>query len=399
MERKFDAIILGGGAAGLFCAIESAKRGIQCIVLEHNSSIGAKIRISGGGRCNFTNRVVTADDFVSQNPHFCKSAISRFTPNEIIALVESYGIEYYEKTKGQLFCRRSSVEFIEMLLSECRLYDVHILTDCEYRSIDFDTSKKLFYVNTSQREIVGSSFVVATGGISIAKLGASPIGYRIAEQFGHQIVTPQPALVPLVWNTNEKQIFSSLSGISFDAKVTCGNRSVRDSILLTHKGLSGPAILQTSLYWNDGDPIEIDLFPNVDVTELFSLLRNGSKPISTILSQYIPKRFADTLCELFGIHRGQQLSNDELRKFCTTLKCWVVHPVGTEGFEKAEVTRGGVGTQHISSRTMQSALQPNLYFIGEVLDVTGRLGGYNFQWAWSSAFAAATAIAERQNTI
>lgn len=385
---KIDAIIIGGGAAGLFCAIEAGRRGRRVLVIEHNSEPGRKIVISGGGRCNFTNRTVTADNFVSQNPHFCKSALARYTPDDFIALVRRHKIEFYEKKLGQLFCKNSSREIVGMLTDECRRAGVTLKTGCSVSKV---TLQDDFLVATDQGVYRAPKLVVATGGLSFPKIGATGFGYEIARQFGHRIVQTRPSLVPLVFDNDRD--FGQLAGIALDTVVTTGKRSFRENILLTHRGLSGPAILQISNYWSWNRPILIDLLPDHDARELVRSNLGSSKTVANFLSRHMPSRFADVLTSgALGSTPMNKLNRADTERLIELLSSWNLKFRDTEGWHKAEVTIGGVDTKEISSQTMESKKVDGLYFIGEVLDVTGWLGGYNFQWAWSSGFAAGNSL-------
>ena len=385
---KFDLIIIGGGAAGLFCAIAAGKRGRKVLVVEHNAEVGRKIIVSGGGRCNFTNRDVKPENFVSKNRHFCKSALARYTPQNFIELVKKHRIEFYEKKLGQLFCCDSSRQIVEMLARECEWAKVEIRTNCSVKSITQpDETGGKFAVETNQGIFTGENLVVATGGLSFPKIGATDFGYKIAKQFGLKIVAPQPSLVPLVFADGKN--FSKLAGVSVDSTVTCGKESFRENILFTHRGLSGPAILQISNYWRKTDSISIDLLPTADAREIFEKNGTSKQNLDNFLSRFLPNRFA----EIFAAANFQnkplnQLSKKEVAQIVEKLNDWQVKFGETEGYHKAEVTLGGVSTAELSSQTMESKRVKNLYFIGEIVDVTGWLGGYNFQWAWSSGFAA-----------
>ncbi len=383
---KKDVIIIGAGAAGLMCAIEAGKRSRSVIVLEHAEKSGKKILVSGGGRCNFTNINLHYDNYLSRNPHFCKSALSRFTPHDFIAMVEKHGIRYYEKEMGQLFCRGSSNEIVNMLKKECSKAGVEIWLNCKISGIK---REDCFTLSTNYGVLESESLVVATGGLSYPKLGATDIGHRIARQFGIKITSLKPALVPFTFNAKDLKIFQEISGVSVDAEVNCDNNHFRGYILFTHRGLSGPAILQISSYWNEGDPIIINLLPGLDAYELFRTKQNSRMEMHNLLSGYLPKRFVREWCELYMESKPLNQYNDkELRKIAHHIHNWTIRPNGTEGYKKAEVTLGGVNTDELSSRTMESKKIPGLYFIGEVIDVTGQLGGYNLQWAWASGYAA-----------
>jgi len=381
---KFDVIIIGGGAAGLFCAIESGRRGRQTLVIEHNPEVGRKILISGGGRCNFTNQDVSFNNFVSQNPHFCKSALARYRPQDFIELVKSHKIQFYEKKLGQLFCQDSSRQIVEMLLSENQKAKVEIRVNCSVKTVAQD---KLFRVETTQGIFEAESLVIATGGLSFPKIGATDFGYRLARQFGLKIVETRPSLVPLVF---ADQNFTKLAGVSIDSIVKSGKREFRENILFTHRGLSGPAILQISNYWHRDTPVSIDLLPETEALEVLEQNHHRKQDLDNFLSQYVPNRFAERFVK--NNKPLNQIGKKELEKIAESLNNWQVLFNETEGYHKAEVTLGGVSTDEISSQTMESKRVKGLYLIGEVVDVTGWLGGYNFQWAWSSGFAAGSSV-------
>ncbi len=383
---KFDVIIIGAGAAGLFCSIEAGKRGRKVLVLEHNAQVGRKIIISGGGRCNFTNTNAKAENFISNNPHFAKSALARYTPEDFVGLVKKHRIEFYEKKLGQLFCRESSRQIVEMLLLECEKAKVEIRLNCSVKKI----CKNDFYeVETNQGEFFCESLVIATGGLSIPHIGATDFGYKIAKQFGLKIIETKPALVPLVFRKNISESFKNLAGVSLDSNVSCGKHSFRENILFTHRGLSGPAILQISSYWTRDQTIKIDLLPAKNAFEILQNSRESRKDLSNFLSEFLPNRFADVFCEtIINLKPLRNYSEKELTNVAEKLHAWQICFDETEGYKKAEVTSGGVSTDELSSKTMEAKRVAGLYFIGEVVDVTGWLGGYNFQWAWSSAFAA-----------
>lgn len=384
----FDVIIIGGGAAGLFCAIEAGKRGRRSLVIEHNAEVGRKIIISGGGRCNFTNINARPENFVSENPHFCKSALARYTAQDFVELVKKHNIAFYEKKLGQLFCRESSRQIVEMLLSECRRARVKIRTNCTVTQVSKDAG---FMVDTNQGRFSGSSLVVACGGLSFPKIGATDLGYRIARQFGLKIISTRPSLVPLVFAGGRG--FSKLAGVSVDAAVSANGQSFRENILFTHRGLSGPAILQISNYWDKNKPVAIDLLPSENALALLESNRGSRQNLDNFLGKGLPNRFAEVFtAENFPNKPINQLSNKEIAGVAAALNNWQAEFDQTEGYHKAEVTIGGVSTDELSSQTMETKRHPGLYFIGEVVDVTGWLGGYNFQWAWSSAFAAAQSV-------
>ncbi|HEX9657192.1 MAG TPA: NAD(P)/FAD-dependent oxidoreductase [Bacteroidota bacterium] len=397
-----DVIIIGAGAAGLMCAIEAGKRGRSVLVLERNQMIGEKIRISGGGRCNFTNKVTEHEHYISENPHFCKSALARFTPDDFIAMVKKHGIAYHEKTLGQLFCDQSSRQIIAMLEKECKDAGVRVVVNCHVSEV---RKENRFVVATNTGELESSSLVIATGGLSIPKMGATDFGYRLAIQFGLSIVQTTPGLVPITFSQKDVSFFSQLSGVSLDAIAGCNGQSFRENILFTHRGLSGPAILQISSYWKPGDTISINLLPDVGLREILEERRRSDQNLSTVLSDILPRRLAKQLCERYGwskprlprriLRGGQALhhyTTRELVSIAAELHEWKVEPGGTEGFSKAEVTCGGVDTKGLSSKTMEVINTPGLFFIGEVVDVTGHLGGYNFQWGWASGFVAGQVV-------
>lgn len=380
-----DAIVIGGGAAGLFCAAQAGRRGKRVLVIERNAQVGRKIIVSGGGRCNFTNRSVTAENFVSRNPHFAKSALARYTPQDFIDLVHKHKIAYYEKKLGQLFCRESSKQIVEMLLAECREAKVWIATGCTVEKVAKDA---LFSVRTDQGTFESERLVIATGGLSFAKVGATDFGYKTARQFGLKIVETRPSLVPLVLSGES---FRELAGISVDSVVSSGDSSFRENILFTHRGLSGPAVLQISNYWHKSQSVFIDLLCGTDAQEMLRGNRSSSKRLDTFLAAHIPAKVAERLFGT-GSRRVSEMSDGEIAAAAERLSRWEVAFKDTEGYDKAEVTLGGVSTDELSSKTFESKKVPGLYFIGEVVDVTGWLGGYNFQWAWSSGYAAAQAI-------
>jgi predicted Rossmann fold flavoprotein len=386
-----DVIVIGAGAAGMMCAAQAGQRGRRVLLIEHYHKLGEKIRISGGGRCNFTNLHCAPEHFLSQNPHFCRSALARYTPRHFIAMVERHGIAYHEKTLGQLFCDDSAQQIIDMLKSECDRGGVEWRMPCEVREVTREG--KVFAVTTDQGIYRAPSLVVATGGLSVPKIGAGPFGYRLAEQFGLKVVAPRPALVPLSFDPAALARFGDLSGISIDAEVSCNGGRFREKLLLTHRGLSGPAILQISSYWRGGDFIEIDLLPGRDAEAWLLAEQSSRAQLDNLLAQALPRRFAQQWC---AAHGGSgplsQFSRSALKALAHGLHHWRVQPSGTLGYNKAEVTLGGVDTDDLSSKTMEARTQPGLFFIGEVVDVTGHLGGFNFQWAWASGHAAAQAV-------
>jgi len=386
---SFDALILGGGAAGLMCAIEAGKRGRRIAILEHAEQIGKKILISGGGRCNFTNIHCQPDNFLSDNPHFAKSALARYTPADFAALVEKHKIRYHEKTLGQLFCDGSAREILNMLEEECRAAGVTIFVRTR---IDEVRRSEQFVLQAEENEFRAPVLVVATGGLSIPKIGATSFGYDLARQFGLKIVNPRPGLVPLVFNSEDQFHFCDLAGVSSGVIATCdGGPQFREKMLITHRGLSGPAILQISSYWTNGAEIGIDLAPGRELTSEF---RDRKRPrtsavLRSELRKLMPNRLADRWLDLHLLSSWNNAFLDALER---DLHSWTITPTGTEGFEKAEVTVGGVSTDELSAKTMESRKVPGLFFIGEVVDVTGHLGGFNFQWAWASGVAAGRAL-------
>jgi predicted Rossmann fold flavoprotein len=386
-----DVIIIGAGAAGLMCAIEAGKRGRSVLVLDHNKKVGEKIRISGGGRCNFTNRNANPSNFISQNPHFCKSALARYTPTDFISLIEKYVIKYHERDHGQLFCDGSAEQIVQMLLEECRCVGVAIQTNSEIKKIT--RLENRFELITDHSSLITAHLVIATGGLSIPKMGATNYGLKIAERFGINIVPPRPGLVPLTFHSKDFDGFKDLSGISIDVEIRCNKISFRENMLLTYHGLSGPAILQISSYWNPRDPISINLLPDIDILDILKEHHQSKKQLATILGQFLPARFVKVWLEQRGGSRPlNQYSASELKEIARHLSDWQITPSGTEGYPKAEVTVGGIDTDELSSKTLESKKIPGLYFIGEVVDVTGWLGGYNFQWAWSSGWAAGQVV-------
>jgi predicted Rossmann fold flavoprotein len=387
MSRRFDAIVLGAGAAGLFCAAEAGRRGRRVAVLERSERPGKKILISGGGRCNFTNIHCKPENFLSSNPHFAKSSLARFTPADFIALVESHRIRYHEKTLGQLFCDGSAQEILALLEAECRAGGVQVFTSQQVTEIRKDTE---FVVRTDREELHTNALVVATGGLSIPKMGATGLGYDLARQFGLKIQPTRPALVPLVFGRGDQKAYCDLAGVSAEVIASANGASFREKMLITHRGLSGPAILQASSYWEPGKPVTLDLAPERDITSAVyrAKFRNTSELVAAFQGS-LPRRFAERWVQL---HEPASLSNASLEKFEREIHSWSVVPANTEGYEKAEVTAGGVDTDELSSKTMESRKVPGLFFIGEVVDVTGHLGGFNFQWAWASAAAAGRAL-------
>lgn len=387
-----DVLVIGAGAAGLMCAIEAGKRGRRVAVLEHNAQVGRKILISGGGRCNFTNTGARPEHFLSANPHFAKSALARYGPQDFLALVRRHGIAWHEKTAGQLFCDGSAREIVAMLEAECAAAGVRVETGRAVRSV---RKYGAFEVVDDADSWRAASLVIATGGLCIPKIGASPFGYSVARQFGLRMVECRPALAPLTFSREDQARYGSLAGVSTEVLARAGGRAFREKMLFTHRGLSGPAVLQASSYWTPGSPLEIDLLPGVDPVPVLQDERaaGGRSQVRTVLSRWLPKRLADRWFEVRGAPKPLAgLSDREIGGIAAALHCWRVMPAGTEGYEKAEVTAGGVDTGELSSQTLESRKAPGLYFIGEVVDVTGQLGGFNFQWAWASGFAAGQSV-------
>ncbi len=385
---KRDVIIIGAGASGMMCAIECGKRGRSVLVLDHASKIGRKIRISGGGSCNFTNINMNPTNYISNNPHFCKSALSRFTPDDFIAMLEKHGVKYEEREEGQLFCTKSSEEIIRMLEKESNDAGVNIILNCQVQDVK---KEDYFMVSTNHGIFESESLVIATGGASYPQSGASGIGYKIAKQFGLKITELKPALVPFIFSPEDLAIFGELSGISIDAAIKCNKMEFRGSILFTHRGLSGPAILQSSSYWKEGDAIVIDLLPDIDIYGLFIEKQQSKSKIKihNLLSQYLPSRFAKMWCDSnIQSKPVNQYNEKELKGIARLVHNWEVKPDSTEDFKTAEVTLGGIDTNELSSKTMESRKVKGLYFTGEVIDVTGQLGGYNLHWAWTCGFVA-----------
>ena len=389
--RSYDVIVVGGGAAGLMCAITAGRRGRRVLVLEGSNKIGKKILMSGGGRCNFTNLNTRPSNFISENPHFCKSALSRFTPYDFLAMVEQHGIDYHEKTAGQLFCDHSSRDILQMLVRECDAASVDILTDCDIRAIDYEQS---YSVKLANAGFEADSLIVASGGLSIPKMGASDFSYRLARQFGLRVLDTRAGLVPFTFTGATQELTTRVSGVSIACTLSCPAMEFTDDALFTHRGLSGPGALQLSSYWQTGENIEMNVFPGVDVEALLLAAKEAQSRalIRTVLSEHLPRALIIELQNLLWAEYedtpiGEQ-PNDRLRMLARELQKWALRPSGTEGYRTAEVTLGGIDTRELSSRTMESNRQPGLYFIGEAVDVTGHLGGFNFQWAWSSAHAA-----------
>jgi predicted Rossmann fold flavoprotein len=385
--RKFDAIVLGAGAAGLFCAIEAGKRGRRVAVLERADRLGKKILISGGGRCNFTNINCPPENFLSSDPHFAKSALARFTPADFIALVEKHRIPYHEKTLGQLFCDRSASDITNLLESESRAVSVQIFLNTNIREVQRSTE---FIVHCDSADFAAAVLVVATGGLSIPKMSATAFGYNLARQFGINIIPPRPALVPLLFHSVDRRRYSELAGVSAEVIASADHQSFREKMLFTHRGLSGPAILQISSYWKEGRPISLDLAPDRNVSASIRAAKTRNIAAARkAFQEFLPARLASRWLEF---HQPQSFTNAALDALEQQTHAWSVTPAGTEGYDKAEVTSGGVDTRQLSSETMESRSVPGLFFIGEVVDVTGHLGGFNFQWAWASAAAAGRSL-------
>ena len=398
--HSHDSLILGAGAAGLMCAINAAQRGRKVLVLDRSNKVGKKILMSGGGRCNFTNLHTSPERFLSANPHFCKSALSRYTQWDFIEMVERHGIDYFEKEtvnglSGQLFCRQSSKQIINMLLEECRSAGATVKLNCETESVEQDPTG--FRLRTSAGVQQAGSLVVATGGLSVPSLGGSPFGYRLAEQFDFDLLPTRAGLVPLTFTGSEHEVFARLSGISCETMVSCGGKAFHEDLLFTHRGLSGPVILQASSHWSPGDVIEVNLLPGLNAaSKLVSWKKSHPRSLlRTRLERLLPHKLVIELEGMFWPDRAErplaEWSDRVLNTVASSLQRWTLKPAGTEGYRTAEVTMGGIDTRHLSSKTMESAVS-GLFFIGEVVDVTGHLGGFNFQWAWSSGYAAGLAV-------
>ncbi|WP_426124111.1 NAD(P)/FAD-dependent oxidoreductase [Pararhizobium sp. PWRC1-1] len=393
MAEQFDVVIIGAGAAGMMAAIEAGKRGRRVVVLDHAKAPGEKIRISGGGRCNFTNIHASPKNFLSANPHFCKSALARYTPHDFISLVDRYNIAWHEKTLGQLFCDDTAKDIIRMLLTEMKEARAVLRLGAQVQTVDKTVSG--FRIVTADGAIDCSSLIAASGGKSIPKMGATGFAYKIAEQFGLPLVETRPGLVPLTLDPTQLESLNALAGVAVDAQVRCGKTMFEEALLITHRGLSGPAILQISSYWREGGDIRLNLLPHVDIAALLKAARkeNGRQALQTALAEALPKRLAQFFTETAGLSNRPlaDLSDKAIDAFCLTIKDWAITPAGSEGYRTAEVTLGGIDTKALDSRTMRARDVPGLYFIGECVDVTGWLGGYNFQWAWASGFSAGQA--------
>ena len=389
MKPLYDVIVIGAGAAGLMCAIEAGKRGRKVWLVDHTKKIAEKIRISGGGRCNFTNLHANPKTFLSGNPHFCKSALSQYTQHDFIALVQRHGIAFHEKKLGQLFCDDSAQQIIDMLVREVQ--DAGVILQNETIVENIEAIEGGFRVFTNRDVVECQSLVIATGGLSIPKIGATKFGYEIAKQFGLNVIETRPGLVPLMFQSVLLERCKDLRGLSVEATVSCGKTSFSEGLLFTHRGLSGPSILQISSYWQEGQEIVIDLAPGIDALAFLKVQKKtrAKQNIQTVLSDILPGRLADSICTTVGVSgRIADLPDASLKKLAGHINGWQIKPSGTEGYRTAEVTLGGVDTNELSSKTMESKKQPGLHFIGEVVDVTGHLGGFNFQWAWSSGYAA-----------
>jgi predicted Rossmann fold flavoprotein len=401
---KTDVIIIGSGAAGLMCAMQAGQRGRSVVLLDHAKKLAEKIRISGGGHCNFTNLDSGPENFISSNPDFCRSALARYTPRDFIALLQKHGIGYHEKTLGQLFCDDEAEVLIAMLREECDAAGVKRFMSCEIEKIERSPrplagegqgERVKYHVSTSRGEFEAKSLVIATGGLSIPKTGATPFGYHVAEQFGIPIAKLRPGLVPLSFAPDDWKPYADLTGVSLDVTVSFGKHAFRENMLVTHRGLSGPAILQISSYWQHGQPLHIDLLPACDMAALLDEQKASKKLLSNYLTQWFPKSFAEVWCaQLPGVENKplNQYNDKQRKQIAATLHNWQITPSGTLGYNKAEVTCGGIDTRALSSKTMECKDVPGLYFIGEVVDVTGQLGGHNFQWAWASGHAAGQAV-------
>lgn len=412
--QHFDVVVVGGGAAGLMCAITAGQRGRRVLVVEHANRVGKKILMSGGGRCNFTNTGATPANFLSNNPHFCKSALARYTPAHFIEMVERHGIAYHEKELGQLFCDESSKLIVKMLLDECAAAGVRVETGCSIERVQHAGSGPatsgasaqaptasgpiadgMFRFHTTRGPFAAPALVVACGGLSIPSMGASGFGYELARQFGHSVLPTRAGLVPLTLSGKHQERLADLSGVALPVTAQCNGKDFSNSMLVTHRGISGPAILQISSYWRPGDELTLDLLPGADALDTLQQLQRErpAAELRTVLGELLPKRFAQRLCEVWMTSKPmKQFNLPQLREIADTLQSWPLVASGTEGYRTAEVTLGGVDTDEISSSTMQSKRVPGLYFIGEVVDVSGWLGGYNFQWAWASGHAAGNAV-------
>ncbi|SFK67191.1 NAD(P)/FAD-dependent oxidoreductase [Lysobacter sp. cf310] len=395
MAELYDVLILGGGAAGLMCALTAGQRGKRVLVIEHANRVGKKILMSGGGRCNFTNTGTGPANFISANPHYCKSALARYTPADFVDMVERHGIAYHEKELGQLFCDVSSKLIVKMLLDECADAGVRIETSCSVERVLHADGEAPFRLHTTRGAFAAKRLVVATGALSIPSMGATGFGYELARQFGHNVLPTRAGLVPLTLSGKHQERLADLSGVALPVTARCNGRSFSNQMLITHRGVSGPAILQISSYWQPGDELRLDLLPGQDAAAWLRAqqLERPAAELKTVLSDAMPRRFAQRLCELWLSNKPmKQYTPPELKQLAATLQDWALVASGTEGYRTAEVTLGGVDTDELSSSTMESRRVPGLHFVGEVVDVTGWLGGYNFQWAWASGHAAGIAV-------
>ena len=386
--KNYDVVIIGAGASGLMGALTAGQRGRSILILDHTDRVGNKILVSGGGSCNFTNLYLDAEHYISGNPHFCKSALSRFSQYDFISLVEKYHVSYQERQLGQLFCNGNSVEILNFLLEECRLSGVKNLNRCTIKKIEKDNS---FTVITNSEDYVTESLVIATGGLSMPTIGATGFGYEVAEQFGLKVQSRQPGLVPLTFSNDDLENYSDLSGISIDVDVSCNGQSFREALLFTHKGVSGPAVLQISNYWQPGEEVVINLLPNINLTETIKQWQKErpKMELKNLIGELLTRRVAHRWLELWYHNKPvNQYNEKEINEVADIFHVWRIRPSGTEGYKVAEVTRGGIDTDELSSKTFEARKMKGLYFIGEVVDVTGWLGGYNLQWAWSSGYCA-----------
>jgi predicted Rossmann fold flavoprotein len=398
MTQAFDVAVIGAGAAGMMCAAVAGQRGKSVVLIDHAEKLAEKIRISGGGRCNFTNLDTTPQNFLSQNPHFCKSALSRYTPKDFIDLIKRYAIPFHEKHKGQLFCDRSAEDIIQMLKAECEVGKVSWRMPTAVRKLG--KQGEAFHITTDAGEIIAQQVVIATGGLSIPKIGATDFAFRIAKQFDIKLIEPRPALVPLTFSEADWQSFIPLAGISLEVDVATGDKKTggqfREDLLFTHRGLSGPAVLQISSYWKDSAALTLNLLPSLDVAqELLAAKHQVKKNLANHLSQWLPVRLIEGWLQVHAFKPDARLADmpdQQLRRLGASINQWQISPNGSEGYRKAEVTLGGVDTRELSQQSMMTNKVPGLYFIGESVDVTGWLGGYNFQWAWASGSAAGLAI-------
>jgi len=390
-ETSWDVVIIGAGASGLMCAATAGYQGKSVLLLDHAPKAAAKIRISGGGKCNFTNLDVTPDNFICANPHFVKSALSRYPSSAFIELVERHGLEYEQRELGKLFCKARASDLIQILRTECDWAGVTVQVNTSIQSVTFNESLE-FAIETAAGTVVSPKVVIATGALSFPKLKATGFGYDLAKQFGLKVIEQSPGLVPFVFSGKWQTRFAELSGLSMDVRVTAGDKCFKEAILFTHTSLSGPGILQASNYWQIGEKIELDLLPEIDVYQTLLALKQSDGTLSKLLNQYWPKRFTQMWLELHPLVDIANASNECLKEYAAQLTHWALYPEKTAGYDKAEVTLGGIDTDEVSSKTFEAKKQTGLYFIGEVLDVTGQLGGYNFQWAWASGVACGLAL-------